>query len=447
MRREDVVTNDKRYVWHPYTEMGHYRAHTDPLVIDRAEGVYLYDQEGRRWIDGNSSWWTVGLGHGHPRLVAALEKQLRKMPHVALAGTTHEPFAMLAKELVESTPAFLEHVFYTDNGSTAVEAAVKMALQYWQQNGSPAKTRLLALDGAFHGDTIGMTSLGGVEVFRKPFASVLFDCFHAPVDSHGFERAFAEMEAHIRREHASIAAVVVEPLLQGAAGMRMYSASVLRSLVETCKAHDVFVIFDEVFTGYGRTGKMWATDHLKAGDSANEVISPDFLCIGKTFASYLPMAAVLTTERVFSGFLGDRTRAFFYGHTFAGNPLGAALAREVLRIYRDEQILEGLGPKMSLLHSTAEELRARYGIQTRQLGMVLAADLASSGLGSSMADAQDATGYLGDLGWKFYERAVKEGAYLRPLGNTVYMAPPLVISMEELGELTQIFTRAIGETL
>ncbi|HSQ62417.1 MAG TPA: adenosylmethionine--8-amino-7-oxononanoate transaminase, partial [Polyangiaceae bacterium] len=331
--RERIVALDKAHVWHPYTAMSVYLAEVDPLVVVRAEGSRLFDADGRAYLDGNASWWTASLGHRHPRVVAAIERQLKTLDHCALAGIAHEPEAELAAKLCAVAPAGLSRVFYTDNGSTAIEAAVKMALQYWFHQGAPKKKRFVAFDGAFHGETLGATSLGGVEVFRRPFAGVLFECVHAPFPEPGAHaKAFEAMAALLEREHDSIAAVVVEPILQGAAGMRVYDPAYLRALREACTRRDVLLVADEVFTGYGRTGPMWACDH--AG------IAPDLMCVGKAFSQVLPMGATLVSDRVFEPFLAGRDRAFYYGHTFCGNPLGAAVAREVLAIYEDEKVLE-----------------------------------------------------------------------------------------------------------
>lgn len=410
-RRDRIVALDKRYVWHPYTPMGPYIAGTDPLVIERAEGVYLYDVDGRRYLDANASWWTSSLGHRHPRLVAALKRQADQLCHTALAGITHEPAAELAEALVKVAPPGLEHVFYSDDGSTAVEVAMKLALQYWAQNGRPERRRFVALDGAFHGETLGVTALGGVEVFRRPFAGVLLECVHVPSpgDAGAYAQAFDALANVVREGADSIAAVVLEPLVQGAAGMRMYDPEYLRLVRELCTEHDVFFVADEVFTGYGRTGKMWACDH--AG------VAPDLLCTAKGFSGgMLPMAATLATDRIFEGFLGDADRAFYYGHSFCGNPLGAAVALEVLKIYEDEKILEGIPEKAAQIAEAFAEMGSLPGVaSTRALGMIGALDL------------EGGDGYLAGAGWRVYAEARKRGVYLRPLGNVVYVAPGLAI--------------------
>ncbi len=425
MDRRTIVELDRRHVWHPYTDIDEWETRVEPLVIARAAGSRLFDVDGRSYLDGNSSWWTAGLGHAHPRLLAVMERQSKELAHVALGGITHEPAAALAAELVAVAPPGLARVFYTDNGSTAIEAAVKVAIQSFRQRGQEKKTRFAALDGAFHGDSIGAASLGGVEVFRRPFAGVLFDCVHAPVGDGGFERAFAVLCELVERERDTLAAVVVEPLVQGAAGMRTYAPGLLRELRAACTANDVLLVCDEVFTGYGRTGKMWACDH--AG------ITPDVMCIGKTFAGgMLPMAAMLVGESLYDAFRGGKERAFQYGHTFCGHPLGAALAREVLRIFRDEDVLGQVERSASLIEQAFAELAKLPAVSSvRTRGMVGAADLGG-------------TSYLGGRGWKVYEEARRRGAYLRPLGDTVYVAPPLNIAPADLTELLSILTKSLA---
>ncbi len=430
MDRSEIVRLDKARVWHPYTAMDDYVANVDPLVVASARGAWLEDVDGRRYLDGNSSWWVAGLGHGHPRLVRRLADQAATLAHCSLAGTTHEGAARLAEELCAIAPAGLTRVFYTDNGSTSVELAVKMAVQMWRQLGAPKKTRFVALDGAFHGDSVGAASLGGVEVFRRPFGGILFDCVRAPFpDDDGYGRAFETMMRIVREQKNELAAVVVEPIVQGAAGMRIYDAAYLRALRDTCTANDVLLIVDEVFTGYGRTGPMWACEH--AG------ITPDVMCLGKAFASLLPMGATLATERVFDAFRGEKDRALYYGHTFCGNPLGAALAREVLAIYRDESVLAEVARKAPVIARAFERIAGIPGVaRVRAIGMIGAADL-----------AVDDAGYLADAGWRVYEEARKRGAYLRPLGSTVYVTPPLVIEDGDLDALLGILEESVRRVL
>jgi adenosylmethionine---8-amino-7-oxononanoate aminotransferase len=434
MDRKQILELDRKHVWHPFTEMTRYRQ-DDPLVVNRAEGSWLYDVDGRRYLDGNASWWVAALGHGHPRLVAKLKEQADKLLHCPLGGIAHEEAAALASDLVQVAPKGLSNVFYTDNGSTAVEVAVKAAVQGMRQRGFAKKNRIVALDGAYHGDTIGTSSLGGVEIFRRPFAGLLFECIHAPVPGKSGEadanqdpyaRAFAAFEELILRDHETIASVIVEPLVQGANGMRMYAPEYLAHLRALCTAHNVWLIVDEVFTGYGRTGTMFACEH--AG------IVPDMMCLGKAFSSVLPMGAMLATDEVSKCFEGSTERALLYGHTFCGHPLGAAIAREVLAVYRDEEVLKQVARKAPKIAAFTERL-GRLGAQSpRALGMIGAVDLSEAG-------------YLGTNGWRVYEEARKRGAYLRPLGDTVYVCPPLVITDNELDDLLAIVEASVAAAL
>ena len=425
MKRQDIVQLDKRHVWHPYTAMQQYIDEQHPLVITRAAGSRLYDADGRCFIDGNASWWTAVLGHGHPRLLEKLRTQSEVLCHTALAGITHPPIAELSAELAEVVPATLPHYFFSDDGSTAVEVAMKLALQYFAQNGAPERKRFIALDGAFHGETLGVSALAGVEVFRRPFASVLLDCVHVPSASDGFERAFAAIDSLVADRWSEIAAIVLEPMVQGAAGMRTYDPEYLRRMRKLADQHGIILVFDEVFAGYGRTGPMWAHQH--AG------VTPDIMCTAKGFSGGMfPMAATFASKRIFDGFLGEPERAFFYGHTFTGNPLGAAIATEVLKIFREEGVLEHAAAKAMRIQSAFEDMKALPGVSSvRSLGMIGALDLAAG------------DGYLDKSGWRVYEAALERGAYLRPLGNVVYVAPSLNIPDADLDELLCIVRQSV----
>jgi adenosylmethionine-8-amino-7-oxononanoate aminotransferase len=436
--RAAIVAADKRRIWHPFTPMQRYIDDVDPLVVARAEGSHLYDVDGRRYIDANSSWYVSTLGHGHPRLVAALKEQADRLCHTSLAGVTHEPAAMLAEELVAVAPRGLERVFYSDDGSTAVEVALKLALQFWQNEGHPERRRLVALDGAYHGDTLGAASIGGVEMFRRPFASVMLECVHVPTPADGagddevYRRAFAALEQCLGEGRDTIAALVLEPRVQATNGMRIYSAEYLRRARALCDEHDVLLVIDEVFTGYGRTGPMWACEG--AG------VAPDLMCVAKGFTGgMLPMGATLTTQRIFDAFLSRTAgadKAFWYGHSYTGNPLGAAVAREVLAVFRDEHILERAAPKAARIAAAFEAMGRMPGVsRSRSLGMIGALDLTAN------------AGYLGDTGWRVHAEARKRGANLRPLGDVVYVTPPLTIADADLEELLAIVEGSVAAAL
>ena len=430
MTRDDIVALHRAYVWPPYTSADEH-ATRPPLVIVRAEGTWLEDADGRRFLDGNASWWTSALGHRHPRIVRAIRQQLESLDHSAMAGATNVGAALLAKELVDVAPKGLVRVHFSDDGSTSVEVAVKLAHQYWAQNGRAGRTRFVALGGAFHGDTLGAVSLGGVDAFRKVYGPLLFDVMRAPDagdDADGWERLVEAVEAELTRDGDHIAAVVVEPLVQGAAGMRIWPAALLARLREATHRADTFLVCDEVFTGYGRTGRMWASQHAD--------ITPDLLCTAKGFsAGTLPMAATLATERVWQGFSGGSERALMHGHTFCGHALGAAVARETLAVFRDEDVLGGVLRKQELIARGFARIGALPGVvRTRCFGMIGAADLGAGGYG-------------GRIGWRVYEEALARGAYLRPLGDTVYITPPLNIVDAELELLLAVLHDAIAAAL
>ncbi len=426
--RENIVALDKECLWHPYTAMDDYRKRIDPIVVKRASGVRLHDVDGSSYIDGNASWWTSTLGHNHPRVVAALKDQADKLCHAALAGITHAPAAELAARLSKIAPEGLDHVFFSDNGSTSVEVAMKQVIQFWAQNERPGRKAFVSLEGAFHGETLGVTALGGVEVFRKPFEGALLECHHVPSPGDpavGAEAAAEALAETVARHADRIAAVVLEPMVQGASGMRIYDAEYLRRAREICDAHDTFLIFDEVFTGYGRTGPMWAADH--AG------VAPDVLCMAKGFVGgTLPMAATISSSRIFEGFLGENDRAFYYGHTFCGNPLGAAVALAVLDVFEEERVIDQAKGKAEKIARTFRELgRLPHVERVRTLGMIGALDLAG------------ASGYLAEAGWRVFEEARRRGAYLRPLGNVVYVTPSVNIPDEDLEELLDILGESV----
>ena len=432
MKRDDIVARDKRFVWHPYTQMKRYVEETDPFVIERAQGSILTDVDGKRYIDGNSSWWVASLGHNHPRLVRALTNQAQKLCHVSLAGVTHEPIATLGERLIAVAPKGIERAFFSDDGSTALEAAIKMAVGYHQHRGDSDRTDFVSLCDAFHGETLGVTALGGVELFRKSFASLLMNVhFAPPPKAHEDETgpAAQALDALLAKHGRQIAGMVLEPLVQGATGMRFYPAWYLRFAKERCAARGVLLIIDEVFTGYGRTGTFWASEQAS--------VTPDILCTAKAFSGGMfPMAATLVTDAVYEAFLGPPEKAFYYGHSFAGNPLGARVALEVLDVMRDEKIVEGVEPRRALIAKTFSRLGSHPGVlEPRTLGMIGALDLSAGG------------SYLGQAGWRVFQEARRRGAYLRPLGDVVYVAPPLNIPLAELEELLAIVEASVAVAL
>lgn len=429
--RAEVVLRDKRHVWHPYTPMEAYIREGNPLVVAKASGSRIEDADGRTFLDGNSSWWTSLLGHNHPRLVRALEAQAQEFCHVAFGGITHQPAVDLAEALTLRAPPGLSRVFYSDNGSTAVEAALKLSLQYFHQNGAPQKTICLALEHAFHGETLGVTALSGVAAFSAPFRGLGAFVEHLPTPSDGLERALEALERTLRERGDRVAALVLEPLIQGAGGMRFYDPAYLTAARQLTARYDVLLVLDEVFTGFGRTGTFWAADAAQ--------VTPDIMCLAKGLSGgILPFAATLTTERVFEGFFGDPSRAFYYGHTYCGNPLGARIALEVLRVYDEEHVLERAQAKAARLAAAFAGFGERSGVvRVRSRGMCAALELESPRGG----------GYLDRAGWRVYDLALERGAYVRPLGNVVYLAPALNMPDEDLQELLDIVGECLDLTL
>jgi adenosylmethionine-8-amino-7-oxononanoate aminotransferase len=424
----DLVDVDRRFLWRPYTSSEDHQ--NKPLfVVDRAEGAWLIGRDGRRLLDASGSWWCNHLGHGNPRLRRAIVEQSEQLIHCTLAAATHEPAARLAEELVEVAPDGLSRVFYSDNGSTSVEVALKIAYQYWQQNGAAKRTRFLSLPGAYHGDTFGAMSVGAVDEFLEVFQPLMFDVWRPeePVD-YDWVPVFDALFTELRRAGDEVVAVIVEPIVQGAAGMRMYSPELLRRLREETERVGALLIADEVFTGFGRTGPMWACD--LAG------ISPDLLCSAKGLTGgMLPFSATLATERIYEGFRGDTYRALMHGHTFCGNPMGAAVAREVLAIYRDENVLEAAAPKATRIAEAVAALGSIPGVShPRSLGMIGAIDVGEAG-------------YMGKIGWQISDVALELGAHLRPLGNTVYVVPPLNVDDDDLETLLRILRESTERVL
>ncbi len=430
LSRADVIALERAHVWPPYTSRERHEGH-EPLVVVEAEGSWLVDHDGRRYFDGFSSWWTATLGHRHPRLVRRLREQSERLFHVAAGGVTHPEIALLAQELSEIAPPGLVRTHFSDDGSTAIEVATKIAFQYWQQRGEPARNRFVALSGAYHGDTLAAMSLASIEEFRGTFGPLLFEVHRAPHPSEvgGWDRVLEALSTTMRARRGEIAALVVEPLVQGASGMRMHTEAVLRELYALTRELDTLFVADEVFTGYGRTGAMWACE--RAG------VQPDLFCLAKGFtAGVLPMAATMASARIYDAFSGGAERALMHGHTFCGHALGAAIAREVLAIYRDERVVDGVAERAPLLERWTARLSALEGVRSpRALGMIAALDLGDVGYGGT------------GLGLRVAELARARGVLLRPLGDTIYLTPPLNVPLGELAGALDAVEDAVREAL
>ncbi len=442
-QNESWMQRDLAVLWHPCTQM---KDHEQlPLIpIRRGEGVWLEDFDGKRYIDAVSSWWVNVFGHSNPRINQRIKNQLDQLEHVMLAGFSHQPVVELSERLVALTPPGLERVFYTDNGSTGIEVALKMSFHYWRNSGQPTKQRFVTLTNSYHGETVAAMSVGDVALFTDTYKPLLLDTFKVPSpdcylrpegmswEEHS-RNMFAHMERTLAEHHREIAAVIVEPLIQGAGGMRMYHPVYLKLLREACDRHDVHLIHDEIAVGFGRTGTMFACE--QAG------ITPDFLCLSKALTGgYLPMAAVLTTDKLYQAFYDDYStlRAFLHSHTYTGNPLACAAALATLDIFEQDNIIEAnkaLAARMAT--ATAHLVDHPHVAEVRQTGMALAIEM--------VADKARKTPYPWQerRGLKVYEHALQRGALLRPLGSVVYFLPPYTITEEQIDLLAQIATEGI----
>ncbi len=417
----DLAAADQRVLWHPFTQQQGWSDEV-PLVIERAEGCTLYDADGRAYLDGVSSLWCNVHGHRHPRIDAAVRDQLEKVAHTTMLGLTHPPAIELAERLVDLAPEALSRVFYSDNGSTANEIALKMAYQWHHQRGEWWRAGFVCLKNSYHGDTIGSVSVGGIELFHSLYRPLLFDTRQA-------EPGDADDLAALLDEHGErIAAVIVEPLVQGAAGILVHPDGYLRAVRRLCDAHGVFLICDEVATGFGRTGTMFACEQ--------EGVTPDFLTVAKGITGgYLPLAATLTTERVYDGFLGahEEFRTFFHGHTYTGNPLACAAALATLAVFDEEHTLERLQPKLALLGELlATEVARLPGVrEIRRRGLMTGIELHARPVAER-------------IGHRVALEARARGAIIRPLGDTIVLMPPLAIEAAELRRLVAITAEAIA---
>ena len=421
---KSLLDRDRACLWHPYTQALTAAA---PLPVARAQGVYLYTEDGRRILDGISSWWVNVHGHSHPKLNEALATQARELEHVVFAGCTHRPAVELAERLLALLPRGLTRIFYSDNGSTAVEVALKLACQYWQNRGQPNRRTFLTLHHAYHGDTVGAMSASEDSVFTRAFTPLLFPvvrahppyCYRCPL---GLTRAacqidcLSDLEARLEGGADSIAGLMVEPMLQAAGGMIVWPAEFLAGVRQLCDRYGTLLIADEVLTGFGRTGRMFASEHA--------AVRPDLVCLSKALtAGYLPLGATAATERIYQAFLSeDRTKTFFHGHSYTANPLACAVGLASLDLFRENAVLERVQALECQLRAGLEPLRSLPCVgDIRVIGGVGIVELESP-----------SAGYLdhrgGDLSAAFLDR----GLLLRPLGNVLYFMPPYVITESEV---------------
>jgi adenosylmethionine-8-amino-7-oxononanoate aminotransferase len=430
-----LVDRDRACVWHPYTQM---LTAPPPLPIARAQGVYLYTEDGRRILDGISSWWVNIHGHSHPKLNEALAAQSRELEQVVFAGCTHRPAVELAERLLQVLPTGLSRVFYSDNGSTAVEVALKLALQFWRNRGQPQRSKFITLHHAYHGDTVGAMSASEDSLFTRAFAPLLFSverahapyCYRCPL---GLKRAecridcLGDLERCLTQDGDRIAAVLIEPMLQGAGGMIMWPAEFLAGARRLCDRYQTLLIADEVLTGFGRTGRMFACEHA--------AVHPDLICLSKALtAGYLPMAVTVATEPIYEAFLSeDRGKTFFHGHSFTANPLACAVALASLDLFRENAVLDRVQALERQMRAGLEPVRRFPWVgDVRVIGGVGAIELESA-----------SPDYLDRIGPQLAAAFLERGILLRPLGNILYFMPPYAITEAE----TAWVLDQIGEVL
>lgn len=424
---------DREYVWHAFTQMQDY----EPLIVTHASGCVLTDIEGRELIDGVSSVWCNVHGHRHPIIDSAIREQLNKVAHVTSLGMSNPTTIELARRLAEITPDGLEHTFFSGDGASSVEVALKMAFQYWHQREDPRpqKNTYIALGSAYHGDTLGSVSVGGVARFHEMFEPLLFNVIR--VDNPNTYRLpdgvsatdatayyLDKLESTLATHHQQVAAMVIEPLVQGAAGLIMQPEGYLRGVRELTRKYDVLLIADEVAVGFGRTGKMFACEH--------ESVSPDIMCLAKGLTGgYLAMSATIATTEIWNAFLGSGLKTFYHGHTYAGNPLAAAAALATLDIFHDEATLENVATRSQELHEALETRIASHPLvgNIRQRGLIAAIELVADKATKDPLNATLGTGY------KVCQAALDKGVWLRPLRDTLVIMPPLSINQQQLQQI------------
>ena len=445
---QELAARDLKHIWHPCSQMKDYET-LPPIVIDHAAGPYLYAADGKSYLDIISSWWCNLLGHCNPKINAAIKKQLDALEHVIFVNFSHEPAIKLAEELAQVVPEGLTKFNFADNGSASVECALKIAFQYWAQSGHPEKQRFMCLSEGYHGETIGALSVGSMDLFAQIYKPMMMnnihveapDCYRCPF---GKTRECCQCECFKHAEEAfakhahETAAIIVEPILQGCAGMRVYPALYLKKLRQLCDEYDVLLIADEIATGFGRTGKMFACQHAN--------ITPDIMCISKALTGgYLPMSIICTTEKIFMAFYDDynKGKAFMHSHTYSGNPIGCAAALAVLQIMREEDILAKAAEKAKYFNAALNDAFGSHKNigEIRHIGLINAMEL--------VTDKEKKTGFDGKLriGYEIYKKALQRGLLLRPLGNVLYFNPPLNIETKDLDKAITLAKQSMDDIL
>lgn len=445
MSNSEWVARSRARVWNPCTQMKDHE--WLPLVpIKKAEGVWLEDFEGKRYLDAVSSWWTNVFGHRHPHIVASLKQQLDEIDHIMLGGFTHQPAVELAERLCTIAPPGLTRCFYADNGSSAIEVALKMSFHYWRNVGKPAKQKFIALSNGYHGETLGALAVGDTGLYRETYAPLLLqpiivpspDCYERrPGESweDHTRRQFEHMETALQKHAHEAAAVILEPLVQCAGGMRMYHPVYLSLLREACDRHGVHLIADEIAVGFGRTGKLFACEWAK--------ITPDFLCLSKGLTGgTLPLAVTLTREDIYNAFYDEYRsgKAFLHSHSYTGNPLACRAALATLDLFADPTVLARNRQLSQIMWAGTDELRNYpFVAEVRQQGMILAIEMVKNARKKEPFPSEERRGI------RVYEYGLKNGVLLRPLGNVVYFMPPYVIDPEEIGLMCRIATEGVME--
>ncbi len=430
------LRDDFKFIWHPYTQMKDCLK-TPPVLIEKAKGIKLYDNRGNFYYDSISSWWCNVHGHNHPKIKTAIKKQLDSIEHVLFAGFTHEPAILLAKKLISIAPGKLSKVFFSDNGSTAVEVAIKMSFQCRQNTGEIEKTKFVALDSGYHGDTVGTMSVSGVGLFNKVFSPLLFPsfkvpspyCYRCPMgenkDSCSID-CIAPLEKLLKEKSKTISAIILEPMVMAAGGMIIYPKEYLSKIAVLAKKFNVHLILDEVAVGFGRTGKMFASEYVRG-------IEPDFLCISKGLTSgYLPLAATLTTDKIYNGFYADyeENKTFYHGHTYTANPAGCSAALASLEVFKEEGTLKNMREIMPLFNREMEKFREFPLVgDVRYIGFIGAIELVKDKI------TKKSFGFKERIGLEIYKKALKKNIILRPLGGIIYLFLPLCVKEKELKDI------------
>lgn len=445
MNLHHLQRKDLNFIWHPCSQMKDYEEFP-PIVIDRGEGAYLFDISGNRYLDAISSWWVNLFGHCNNRINNAVKKQLDQLEHVIFANFSHKPAIELAEKIVEITPNGLNKVFFADNGSSAVEVALKLSFQFHQQRGNCKKKRFVAVSDAYHGETLGALSVGDIDLYSKIYKPLLLDVIKVPGPDcyrcvYGKERqscqteCFNQMEKIIEEKHDEVCAIIIEPMVQAAAGMKIYPAQYLIKLRGICSQYNILLIADEIAVGFGRTGKMFACEHAN--------ISPDIICLSKGLtAGYLPLSLVVVTDNIYNAFYRDYTeqKAFLHSHSYTGNPLACAAALESLNIFKEDGVLEQNNSKAEIINKITTSLAHKHPYigEFRQIGMIGALELVEN------KATKQAFAWEKRVGYNIYKLALKEGLLLRPLGNILYFMPPYIIEDKDIEWMVTTAFKAIN---